>query len=241
MSLTLLDYERLMGQPVVRASIRRAQICAGGSYDEFVDQLYLDIDQLIYSMQSAPELRQDDSEDRLSGEILQGLRLLGYDAYPDGKTGGHVDMTVKMAAYSWLGEAKKDGNFDEGLLQLTTRYKTASGNFAHNQAGLVFYMVASPNAKSLLKGWSDKLATQNCSPVQCPNNVLAYFSAHIVDGAGTDLKVRTMGVSLYHKPKDKSARTSAKRKAAKAAAAGASTAASQGSATKGGAPGASKP
>lgn len=223
MSLTLLDYERLMGQPVVRASIRRGQICAGGSYCEFVDQLYLDIDQLIYNMQSAPELRQKDSEDRLSGEILQGLRLLGYDAYPDGKSGGHVDMTVKMAGYSWLGEAKKDGNFEEGLLQLTTRYRTASGNFNHNQAGLVFYMVQSSNAKNLLSNWSDKLKAQNCAPVPCKNNALAYFSDHTVDGAGTELKVRTMGVSLYHKPKDKSARASAKKKAAAAAAAATGT------------------
>jgi hypothetical protein len=184
-----------------------------------MDQLYADVDSLIYAMQANPELRQDDSEDRLSADIVLGLKISGYQASSDTKTGGHVDISVKLGDYSWLAEAKKNGNFGEGFLQLTTRYVTASGNFAHNQAGLIFYMVEDDNAKERLNSWRDALTGQGHACSDCTRNILAFYSDHKLKGPGTDFKVRTMAVSLYHAPQDKSARKSAAKKAAKAAAA----------------------
>lgn len=212
-SISLHDFERYSSKRAVQASLRRAKISEEGTYEEFVDQLYDDIDQLIYRMQSGPELRQKDSEDRLSAEVLGGLSILGYHAIADGKTGGHVDLSVKMGEFSWIGEAKKDGNFHEGFLQLTTRYIPASGNFAHNQGGLIFYLVATPNARGKLTTWRDDLTSKGHVCVDCTRNPLAFYSDHRLESSGTDFKVRTMGVTLYHKPKDKSARKSAAKKA----------------------------
>ena len=219
-SISLQDFERYSSKRAVQASLRRAKISEEGTYEEFVDQLYDDIDQLIYRMQSGPELRQTDSEDRLSAEVLGGLSIFGYDAVADGKTGGHVDLSVKMGEFSWIGEAKKDGNFHEGFLQLTTRYVPASGNFAHNQGGLIFYLVATPNARGKLTTWRDNLTSKGHACVDCARNPLAFYSDHKIESSGTDFKVRTMGVALYHKPKDKSARNSAAKKAAKKAVVG---------------------
>ena len=219
-SITLQDFERYSSKKAVQASFRRAKISEEGSYEEFVDQLYDDIDQLIYRMQGGPEIRQADSEDRLSSEVLGGLSILGYDAVADGKTGGHVDLSVKMGEFSWIGEAKKDGNFHEGFLQLTTRYVPASGNFAHNQGGLIFYLIATPDARSKLSTWRDDLTSKGNACADCKRNQLAFYSDHKFESSGTNFKVRTMGVALYHKPKDKSARTSAAKKAAKNAVAG---------------------
>jgi hypothetical protein len=56
--------------------------------------------------------------------------------------------------------------------------------------------------------------------VDCSRNSLAFYSDHKLESSGTDFKVRTMGIALYHEPKDKSARNSAAKKAAKKAAAG---------------------
>ena len=78
-SISLQDFERYSSKRAVQASLRRAKISEEGTYEEFVGQLYDDIDQLIYRMQGGPELRQTDSEDRLSAEVLGGLSiLLGY-------------------------------------------------------------------------------------------------------------------------------------------------------------------
>lgn len=219
-SISLHDFERYSSKRAVQASLRRAKISEEGTYEEFVGQLYDDIDQLIYRMQGGPELRQKDSEDRLSAEVLGGLSIFGYDAVADGKTGGHVDLSVKMGEFSWIGEAKKDGNFHEGFLQLTTRYVPASGNFAHNQGGLIFYLVATPNARGKITTWRDDLTSKGHGCVDCTRNPLAFYSDHRLESSGTDFKVRTMGVALYHKPKDKSARTSAANKAAKKAVVG---------------------
>ena len=217
--ITLQDLERYATKRAVQTTLRRVKISEEGSYEEFVEQLYDDIDQLIYRMQGGPEVRQADSEDRLSAEVLGGLSLLGYDAVADGKTGGHVDLSVKMAEFSWIGEAKKDGNFHEGFLQLTTRYVPASGNFAHNQGGLLFYMIKSPDARGKLNTWRDDLTGKGHACVDCTRNQLAFYSDHKIESSGTNFKVRTMGVALFHQPKDKSARTSAVNKAAKKAAA----------------------
>lgn len=214
-SITLQDLERYSSKRTVQALLRRIKISEEGTYEEFVDQLYEDIDQLIYLMQAGRELRQKDSEDRLSADVLSGLRLHGYDAVADGKTGGHVDLSVKMGEFSWIGEAKKDGNFHEGFLQLTTRYVPASGNYAHNQGGLIFYMIAAPDARSKLDSWRDQLAAKGYGCVDCTRNKLAFFSDHKLEGSGTTFKVRTMGVALFHQPKDKSARSSAARKSAR--------------------------
>lgn len=224
MSITLQDFERYSSKRAVQASLRRAKISEEGTYEEFVDQLYDDIDQLIYRMQSGPEVRQADSEDRLSAEVLGGLNLLGYDAVADGKTGGHVDLSVKMGEFSWIGEAKKNGNFYEGFLQLTTRYVPASGNFAHNQGGLIFYLLATSDAKGKLNAWRDCLTSEGHACVDCKRNPLAFYSDHKLESSGTDFKVRTMGVALYHKPKDRSARNSAAKKAAQKKEAGKSVA-----------------
>ncbi len=219
-SISLQDFERYSSKRAVQASLLRAKISEEGTYEEFVGQLYDDIDQLIYRMQSGPELRQTDSEDRLSADVLGGLNIFGYDAVADGKTGGHVDLSVKMGEFSWIGEAKKDGNFYEGFLQLTTRYVPASGNFAHNQSGLIFYLVATPDARGKLTTWRDNLTSKGHACVDCARNPLAFYSDHTVESSGTVFKVRTMGVALYHKPKDKSARNSAAKKAAKKAVVG---------------------
>ena len=221
MSLTTLqDFNRYSSRQTVQASLRRARISDEGPYDEFIDQLYLDIDQVINRMQAGRELRQDDGEDRLSGDILLGLDLLGYDTVADAKTGGHVDLSIKLGPFSWIGEAKKDGNFQEGFLQLSTRYVPASGNYNHNQGGLLFYLVDTKNARGTLDTWRDALTTQGHACVACPRNPLAFYSDHTLEGSGLPFKIRTMGVTLYHKPQDKSARASAKRKATKKAATG---------------------
>jgi len=151
--ISLEDYYRYSPRPAVQATIRRQMIGEGGTYQEFIEQLYADIDDSIYELQASRELRQNDSEDRITLDILVGLKRHGYNATHDSKTGGHVDLSVRMGPHSWIGEAKKDGNFHEGFLQLTSRYVQASGNYAHDHGGLLFYMVKTSDALGKLISW----------------------------------------------------------------------------------------
>lgn len=212
--ISLEDFYRYSPKPAVQAMIRRAMLGEGGTYDEFIEQLYADIDESIYALQATRELRQDDGEDRITLDILLGLNRQGYQATHDSKTGGHVDLSVRLGSHSWIGEAKKDGNFQEGYLQLTSRYVQASGNFAHDQGGLLFYMIQAADALGKLNDWRTKLTTDGYTCSDCGKNKLAFYSTHKLVGSGTDFKIRSMAVALHHKPLDKSARNSAVKKAA---------------------------
>lgn len=213
--ITLDQFQRFAGKKTVQAAIRRIRIGEEGTYEEFLEQLYEDIDDSIYALQATRELRQGDCEDRISQDILIGLNRHGYHATHDGKTGGHVDLSVKLGDHSWIGEAKKDGNFQEGFLQLTTRYVQASGNFSHDQGGLLFYLIQTSDALGKLNDWRTKLTADGHTCNDCNKNKLAFYSTHKLEGSGTNFTIRTMVVSLYHRPKDKSARMSAAKNAEK--------------------------
>jgi len=217
--ISLEDFYRYSPKPTVQAMIRRAMLGEGGTYDEFVEQLYADIDESIYALQATRELRQNDGEDRISLDILVGLNRQGYQATHDSKTGGHVDLSVRLGSHSWIGEAKKDGNFHEGYLQITSRYVQASGNYAHDQGGLLFYMIQSADAIGKLNGWRTKLTADGFTCTDCTTNKLAFYSTHRLAGSGTQFKIRSMAVALYHQPVDRSARISALKKTAKTKAA----------------------
>ena len=212
---TLEQFQRFAGKRFVQAALHREWIIDEGTYKDFVAQLYVDLDESIYALQATRDLRQKDSEDRISQDILIGLSQKGYQATHDTKTGGHVDLSVRLGDHSWIGEAKKDGNFQEGFLQLATRYAQASGNFAHDQGGLLLYLVQTADALGKLNGWRAKLTADGHPCHDCTKNKLAFYSTHKLEGSGTEFTVRTMAVSLYHQPKDKSARISAAKKAAK--------------------------
>lgn len=205
--ISLEDYYRYSPKPAVQATIRRAMLSEGGTYAEFIEQLYADIDEVIYDLQSTRELRQEDCEDRISLDIIVVLNRQGYQATHDSKTGGHVDLSVRLGNHSWIGEAKKDGNFHEGFLQLTTRYVQASGNYAHDQGGLLFYMIKTADARGKLNSWREQLTENGHHCADCTKNILAFYSSHKLEGSGTNFIIRSMAISLYHKPLDKSARS----------------------------------
>ena len=107
------------------------------NYEDFIRQLYKDLDEVIQTLQLNRELRQKDSEDRITIDIVNILSAKGYTSSHDKKSGGHVDITVELRDFIWFGEAKKHeayGNLLEGFKQLCTRYTTGEVN--QNNGGL---------------------------------------------------------------------------------------------------------
>ncbi len=84
-----------------------------------------------------------------------------------------------------------------------------ANRYAHDQGGLLFYLVKTANAHSRLSGWRIQLTTDGYQCADCGKNKLAFYSTHKLTGSGTDFKVRSMAVTLFHQPLDKSARNSA--------------------------------
>jgi hypothetical protein len=221
LTISLAELDTLLGGDRHAVSaFKRMRIAREGTYSDFVEQLYNDLDQAIYGLQASAELLQEDGEDRITLDILLQLRQHGYIAEHDSKTGGHVDLSVAYGPNSWIGEAKKDGNFQEGYLQLMSRYKPRSGDYSHNAGGLLFYFVDTQDARGKLDEWKENVRSQAVACNPCPRNVLAFFTEHKLVGPGTSFFVRTMAVSLYHRPLDKSGLATAARREAKKASAG---------------------
>ena len=92
-----------LGSKRVRSAVRMSMLAEGElSYKDFIEQLYSDLDDAIYRLQKNRELHQKSSEDLLSNWILDNLNTRGYDAVHEGKTGGHVDLTIKLGTYCLL-------------------------------------------------------------------------------------------------------------------------------------------
>ncbi|MEQ9486933.1 NACHT domain-containing protein [Coleofasciculus sp. F4-SAH-05] len=180
----------------------------GFEYD-FIRGFYEDIDKVIYQIQENPELRQNDTEDRLTIDIVNQLRNFGYNASHDTKSGGHVDITVRKNGFLWLGEAKiyKDNNYLwEGFLQLTTRYSSGDSNQEHG--GLLIY-IRDEDASSIMEKWQNYLLEKSLADYSfrpCHIRSLAFISTHRHERSGQAFHVRHIPVMLHFAPKDRSGR-----------------------------------
>ncbi|MEM6398915.1 MAG: hypothetical protein AAF757_01605 [Cyanobacteria bacterium P01_D01_bin.116] len=179
-------------------------------YNKFIEILYDDIDDIIYQIQENPELRQKDSEDRLTIDIRDQLRRLGYDAAHDSKFGGHADLLVKKGNFTWIGEAKIHSSYNylwEGFLQLTTRYSTGDSN---QRDGGIFIYIRQKNASAIVEKWKDYLLSKELkgySYEASENREISFFSTHKHEGSGQDFRIKHIPVILYFQPQDKSGRS----------------------------------
>ncbi len=181
------------------------------TYDDFIERLYKDIDKVIYLLEENPELRQSDTEDRLTIEIRNNLRCMGYNADHDSKIGGHADLVVRKSDFTWIGEAKIHREYDylwEGFQQLTTRYSTGDSN--QRDGGLLIY-IRVKDTNQVIQKWKELLASKqlpNYSVWICEIRNTSFFSIHKHERSGCNFKVRHMPIMLYFKPRDKSGRNS---------------------------------
>ncbi len=180
-----------------------------GLEDNFLRNFYKDIDKVISNIQENPKQRQKDTEDRLTIDIVNQLRCLGYDAEHDSEIGGHVDIVVRGSDFVWLGEAKiyRGNNYLwEGFQQLVTRYSIGDSN--QENGGLLIY-IREGNASSIMENWQNYLLEKslpNYSFRPCKMRSLAFISTHKHERSGQAFHVRHMPVMLQFSPKDKSGR-----------------------------------
>lgn len=112
-------------------------------YKDFIEGLYLDLDELIGMMEADAKDLMHMGEDPLNRTLVRLLQARTYHASHDHDEGGHVDVRVtsRDQRFSWLGEAKLykgSSTLFGGLDQLMTRYARATPG--HNCGGLLIYV-----------------------------------------------------------------------------------------------------
>lgn len=79
-----------------------ARRCSVADYEDFVDLLYEDIDEIFAQLGRSSNLMQEDKEDRITSEIISNLRSRSYTATHDSMAGGHVDIDVELNGFCWM-------------------------------------------------------------------------------------------------------------------------------------------
>ncbi len=193
------------------------RVCAS-TFDEFVEILHSDLDQIVREMEREPNRHSDADEDGLTYHVATALRQRFYSAHQGKSSGGSVDLTVtgRRPAFSWTGEAKIFNTLTavrQGFLQLDTRYRPA--DIENAKVGMLIY-INRPKAANLMGEWREEMekmglaamTTSDCA--QRPN--MAFYSFHAANYSGLPVSTRHMGVALYHLPEDKSGLTAKKYK-----------------------------
>ncbi|MFA6062932.1 MAG: hypothetical protein WC736_10055 [Gallionella sp.] len=176
------------------------------TYEKFVDCIYQTLDGALAFIEENPQLRKNDSEDRLTIEIVGLLRQSGLDASHDSMHGGHSDIVVKRASYSWLAEAKIHSSYPylfQGFNQLTTRYANGSKN---NNKGCLLMYIRQKNAAVVVNKWKEHLTNKKLTAFNISNcsqrGAHGFYSTHNHTGSGCHFEVRHIGVLLHHDPQD---------------------------------------
>jgi hypothetical protein len=178
------------------------------SYDDFVKNVYSNLEDCINIIEEDAKVRSNDGEDRLSTEIITFFKGRGYLASRDEMIkGGHTDLVLKKNNYKWLGEAKIHSGYDylvKGFNQLCTRYSSGTENCA--QGALIIY-VRVKDAKSVIDNWKAKIQSEalpEYSEEDCEvRGKLSFYTTHKHVSSGLPYKVKHVAVVLHFDPKDK--------------------------------------
>ncbi|EPE7163206.1 hypothetical protein ACSMAE_000488 [Cronobacter sakazakii] len=172
--------------------------------EEFVQQLYVDIDDAIHVLEAQKHMYQNQQwgEDELTSVIITFLKGRNYDAEHDTQHGGHIDILVKhqLGRFEWIGEAKLWNGpvyVYGGWQQLNERYGT--GTCRDNHGGIIIYVKIKKSAKKL-EDWQKHLKEQVKEAVITPdeNNPLRFSSTTSHPATNLPYYVRHMAVSLFH-------------------------------------------
>jgi hypothetical protein len=163
------------------------------------------VDYVAQEMSKNSHLKQDRSEDELTGDIISNLKCMGFAASHDTQYGGHCDIVVEAKdEFLWIAEAKKHGGYDwllKGFQQLDTRYTT--GADGQDSAELIIYHFGQRTDK-IVTAWADYLK-DNRGDVEirfAAGNKLHFHTEHTHKRTGRNFNIRHLAINLYFKPED---------------------------------------
>lgn len=195
------------------------------SYQEFVDFLYSDLDEILREIQASRKIivqkyPENDSnkealkvfEDDINTQIVRDLKILSYDAAHDKFDNGHVDIHVELSGhpYKWFGESKIWSGvtkIDGGFKQLLEDYSTGEKN--EKCGGVLIYVVNTTHSTNkILKTWYTELEATGNDPARNANleglkltwpddDINLFYSTQIHPHSGLkDYKVRHCVLNL---------------------------------------------
>jgi hypothetical protein len=152
-------------------------------------------------------LKQDQSEDALTVEIVEQLRSFEIEASHDTQVGGHCDVhVIGKDHFLWLAEAKIHSSYDwleQGFRQLSTRFGVSVHGQDHGE--IIIYCRTKLAAK-ILAEWKDRLTAAH-DDVKVYEDMIGtrlwFRSSHPCQSTGNSFFTRHRIIPLYWNPDDK--------------------------------------
>ena len=200
-SLSYIDMVAAL-DPVLKGSIDRRLV---QTYDQFIDQLWIDFDQACTKLQERRDQYHDKHEDVITSALVMFLDGMGYNSNHDTKVNGHVDIVVrgKLPTFLWIGEAKRDTGMAwiaQGFDQLCNDY--ATGGLTQDVGAVIIYCQKgkSTERSEEWRKYFEMLAIPTCVVSDCLRTpATAFMSTHSLSSSGTIFKTRHISLNL-HKP-----------------------------------------
>jgi hypothetical protein len=174
-------------------------------YARFVELIEDALDWVAQELARNPELKQGQTEDQITQEVILALRAVDFDAKHGTRIGGHCDITIEgRDEFLWLGEAKIHKNTYKwlfaGFQQLSTRYSTGG---ADQDAGGILIYCFGPRVDRIMMSWRRYMKGRigGVTIVRCERNPLALRSSHVHERTGRPFNIRHVPISLYFQPK----------------------------------------
>jgi len=182
------------------------------TYEDFVKNLYDQIQRSISTLEKHKHIIEDESEDATTTRIIMFLEGAGFKARQQ-SAGGNVDIFVENLehGYQWIGEAKKydsTTSVAEGFKQLTTRYSIGTDKSGRGYGALIAYL-RRPNSKHHIEEWRKTIEglpeAPNVRFSDCARMApFAFISEHDHQMTGYPYETWHICVQLHVDPKDKS-------------------------------------
>ncbi|HCA5017976.1 TPA: hypothetical protein MW165_003602 [Acinetobacter baumannii] len=202
----------------MQENIYKDLVATEGSYEDFIELIYNDIDEITTDMLTAVEYYRDLGEVQISHNIWMSLRRKWVTVQKDGDINGNVDLSITLGRFVWIAEAKiwggpnKYGNsyLYGGYTQLTERY--SKGQVGATAGAMLIFI--KPNNKKhtepeVMKSWQDylakKLGESLISLTPCKYKASCVYSIQPHSGTEYNYNVRHIPITLLHNPQDKSA------------------------------------
>lgn len=199
--------------PLEKSLISRKHAIENSDYEEFISQLYIDLNAKIQDLQQYSSMYHSLGEDVITVFLVTNLKSMAYNAYHDVYNNGHVDLYVEAGDFKWLGECKLQGGpkySQKGFNQLTTRY--SDGHELGKCGGILIYnQKKDKTTLDCMNEWYSFLEDDSeikkleltCALLNPKSNRQYFDSIHKHQKSGMDYKIRHFFVNLSHNPQDK--------------------------------------
>ena len=201
----------------------RDLLATEGEYEDFVEEIYKDIDEITTDILTAVEYYRDLGEVQISHNIWMNLKRKWPTVQKDSDNNGNADISITLGSFVWIAEAKiwggpnKYGNsyLYGGYTQLTERYSKGQVGAT---AGAMLIFIKPNNTKQtepkVMASWQsylqEKLGDTLTSVNPCTLKKSCIKSIQPHTGTEYSYQVRHIPITLLHIPRDKSAKDAKK-------------------------------